>query len=162
MIASSASATSFRDDSRYVARGPRTELRITGTEVSRRQRRELEQAWSDGVFDPFRLSEMRGILAYDLVRRNLIGARVEATVSETPDAGKVITLAVQGGQQLFITPVGAAPVTYAEVTRACAAKGHVAIGVRRSGKLELNARGDVSLEKGDQVVTIGAVGLELA
>ena len=83
-----------------VARGPRTELRISGTEVSRRQRRELEQAWSDGVFDPFRLAEMRGILGYDLVRRNLIGARVDATVSESPETGKVITLAVQGGQQV--------------------------------------------------------------
>lgn len=83
-----------------VARGPRTDLRITGTEVSGRLRRELERAWSDGVFDPFRVGEMRGILAYDLIRRNVIGARVEGTVAESPEAGKVITIAAQGGQQV--------------------------------------------------------------
>ena len=83
-----------------IARGPRTELRITGTDVSSGQRRELEEAWSNGVFDTFRLAEMRGILGYDLVRRNVIGARVEATVDEATAEGKVITLAVQGGQQV--------------------------------------------------------------
>ncbi|MEP7117717.1 MAG: translocation/assembly module TamB domain-containing protein, partial [Acidobacteriota bacterium] len=100
-----------------VARGPRTELRITGTEVTARLRRELEQAWSDGVFDAFRLDEMRGRIAYDLVRRSVIGAKVEGEVAEA-DGAKVITIAVHGGQQVSSRAIefeGATALTHAEL-----------------------------------------------
>ncbi|MCC6989618.1 MAG: translocation/assembly module TamB domain-containing protein, partial [Acidobacteria bacterium] len=83
-----------------VTRGPRTELRVSGTTVSTRLRRELERVWSDAVFDGFRADEIRGAVAYDLVRRDIIGARVEAAVS-TPDEGrKIIDVTVQGGEHV--------------------------------------------------------------
>ena len=83
-----------------VIRGPRTQLVVTGTAVSARLRRELEQSWSQGVFDDFRRDEVRRAVAYDLVRRDIIGARVEAAVTQPAEDEKRIEIVVQGGQKV--------------------------------------------------------------
>ncbi|MGE0359370.1 MAG: translocation/assembly module TamB domain-containing protein [Vicinamibacterales bacterium] len=81
--------------------GPETELRVEGTQLSSRLARRLESAWSDSVFDRFLLEELEREVALDVVRRNVIGATVEATVAETSPARKVVTVQVRGGE-----PVG--------------------------------------------------------
>ncbi len=83
-----------------VSRGPRTRLLVTGTAVSALLRRELEQAWSRGVFDDFRRDEVRRAVAYDLVRRDIIGARVDATVTQPTEDEKRIEIVVQDGQKV--------------------------------------------------------------
>ncbi len=80
--------------------GQRTELVVTGTEVSARLRRELEQAWSQGVFDDFRRDEVRKAVAYDLIRRDIVGATVEATVVQPSTNEKRIEIVVAGGTQV--------------------------------------------------------------
>ncbi len=80
--------------------GPKTELVVTGTEVSPRLRRELEQAWSQAVFDDFRRDEVRKVVAHDLVRRDIIGATVEATVATAAENEKRIEVVVQGGTKV--------------------------------------------------------------
>lgn len=68
---------------------------------------------------------------------------------------------IQGGQQLYMTSVGRAGVTYAELAKTCLQRAHVAIGVKQAGKLRLNAPADYVVSKGDLVVTIGAGALDL-
>lgn len=68
---------------------------------------------------------------------------------------------VQGGQQLFITPVPERFTAYADLAATCAKRGHVAIGLKRRGKMQLNTPADLAPEAGDLVVTIGPVQLEL-
>ena len=62
--------------------------------------RELEQAWSDSVFDRFLVDEVQRRVSLDLVRRNRIGAVVEATVSEPTPERKVLRIEVRGGTQV--------------------------------------------------------------
>ncbi|HUU32476.1 MAG TPA: translocation/assembly module TamB domain-containing protein, partial [Vicinamibacterales bacterium] len=83
-----------------ITRGPRTALVVTGTAVSARLRRELEQAWSRAVFDGFRRDEVQRAVAYDLVRRDIIGARVDATVTQPAEDEKRIEVVVQGGAKV--------------------------------------------------------------
>ncbi len=80
-----------------VERGPATELRVEGMEVSRKLRRQLEETWSDAVFDRFLLDEITAALRFDLVRRNVVNADVEAVVVETSPV-KVIQATVRNGQ----------------------------------------------------------------
>lgn len=83
-----------------VTPGPVTELRVSGTELPDRLRRRLEQAWSDSVFDRFLLDEVQRHVALDVVRRNRIGAVVEATVDESTPGRKVLQVDVRGGTQV--------------------------------------------------------------
>ena len=109
-----------------ITRGPHTELRVTGTEVSKRLRRELERAWSDGVFDGFRTDEIRGAVAYDLVRRDVIGGRVEAVVTTPAEGEKVIAVTVQGGEKVTsrtIAFAGVASLTTDDLEAALRARG---------------------------------------
>ncbi len=78
--------------------GPRTELRVEGTDVSPGLRRRLETAWSDSVFDRFLIEELQREVARDLVSRNVIGATVEATVPESTETRKVAQVVVRNGQ----------------------------------------------------------------
>ena len=95
-----AAASSDRQVLTYrVTRGPRTDLRVRGTNVSQQLRRTLEQSWAESVFDGFRVEEMQRAVALDLVRRDVINARVEATVTAAADDAKVIEVVVQGGEQ---------------------------------------------------------------
>jgi len=80
-----------------VARGPATELRVEGMTVPARLRRQLEASWSDAVFDRFLLDEIRSALQFELIRRHVINAQVEAVVSATEPV-KVITATVRDGQ----------------------------------------------------------------
>lgn len=80
-----------------VQRGPATELRVEGMEVPARLRRQLETAWSNAVFDRFLLDEIQSALQFELVRRNVLNARVEAVVSAAEPV-KVITATVRDGQ----------------------------------------------------------------
>lgn len=90
-----------------VAPGPLTELRVTGTALPDRLRRQLEAAWSDSVFDRFLVEEVQRHVALDMVRRNLIGAVVEASVAEASAERKVLQVDVRGG-----TPVARKEVRY--------------------------------------------------
>jgi voltage-gated potassium channel len=69
--------------------------------------------------------------------------------------------AVAGSQQLFITSLPSPKGTYADVVELCTSKGHIAIGVRRTGRIQLNAPPDFAMKAGDAVVTIGPTMLEL-
>lgn len=95
---------STRDDGsialRYrVAPGPETALVLEGFEVSRRLRRSLEEAWTSAVFDRFLVDELRWLVQIDLVKRNLIGAVVDATLETPADGRKVMRIAVSQGRQ---------------------------------------------------------------
>lgn len=59
-----------------------------------------------------------------------------------------------GGQQLFIRDVPEGAKTFSEAARRVGERTHIAIGLQRSGVVELNP-GDVPLRPGDQLVTIG-------
>jgi translocation and assembly module TamA len=87
--------------------GPVTELRVSGTELPDRLRRQLETAWSASVFDRFLVDEVQRHVALDLVRRNVIGAVVEASVPEATADRKVLQVDVRGG-----TPVARKEVRY--------------------------------------------------
>lgn len=80
-----------------VQRGPATELRVEGMQVPARLRRQLETAWSGAVFDRFLLDEIQSALQFELVRRNVLNAKVEAVVSAAEPV-KVITATVRDGQ----------------------------------------------------------------
>lgn len=67
---------------------------------------------------------------------------------------------IAGGQQLFMTTV-TKPWRFADLARTCSERGHIAIGVKRGGKLQLNAAEDLRLAEGDRVVTIGPSTLDL-
>ncbi|MGD9902385.1 MAG: translocation/assembly module TamB domain-containing protein [Vicinamibacterales bacterium] len=81
-----------------VSPGPETELRVTGTPVSPRLRRRLEAAWSASLFDRFLIEELQREVALDLVRRDVVGATVEAEIVETTAARKVVAVDVRGGE----------------------------------------------------------------
>jgi outer membrane protein insertion porin family len=99
--ASRADAEGGRTELVYrVTPGPETELRVDGTPRSSRLRRRLEAAWSDSVFDRFLLEELQQEVALDLVRRNVIGAAVEATVAESSPARKVVQVQVRDGESV--------------------------------------------------------------
>ena len=68
---------------------------------------------------------------------------------------------VAGGQQLFITRVTDDGKTFADLARACTSRGHVAIGAKRKGALQLNPPADAALGPGDEVVSIGPAPLGL-
>ncbi len=61
-----------------------------------------------------------------------------------------------GGQQLFIKSVARELTTFGAVVKQSAAEGHIAIGIRRKGKLTLNPGDATPIEQGDELVTIGA------
>lgn len=76
----------------------------------------------------------------------------------TPGAQEVVDhllSAVAGGQQLFITRLPRGGQTFASLARECVERGHVAIGARRRGELQLNPSADETLDSGDEIVTIG-------
>ncbi len=77
--------------------GPPTSLRLEGLEVSNRLRRQLEDIWSDAVFDRFLIEEIQSVVSFELVRQNVVNATVEATVEAT-EPTKVIRVAVRDGQ----------------------------------------------------------------
>ncbi|MBP7776427.1 MAG: translocation/assembly module TamB domain-containing protein [Acidobacteria bacterium] len=80
-----------------IERGPATQLLVDGMAVSGRLRRQLEEAWSNAVFDRFLLDEIEGELSVELVRRNIVNAEVAAVV-ESAAPVKVIRATVQNGQ----------------------------------------------------------------
>ena len=109
-----------------VSRGPRTDLRVVGTAATARLQRALERAWSDGVFDGFRVDEMQRVVALDLVRRDVVGAQVEATVSQPAEGQKRIDVAVTGGTRVSARDVvirGAESVPARELESALRARG---------------------------------------
>jgi voltage-gated potassium channel len=67
---------------------------------------------------------------------------------------------IKGGQQLFVTPVPK-ETPFADLARTCVARGHMAIGAKQKGKLQLNPKPEVHLGQGDQLVTIGPTPLSL-
>lgn len=79
--------------------GPPTELRIEGLAESRKLRRQLEELWSNAVFDRFLLEEIQNTLRHELVVQNVIGGQAEAVVESTSPT-KVIRATVSGGQKV--------------------------------------------------------------
>jgi len=60
------------------------------------------------------------------------------------------------GQQIYISPVTlSGPHTFGELSSACNASGHLAVGIRRAGSCRLNIGTDFRLEPEDMVITIG-------
>lgn len=82
-----------------VSPGPQTALEIDGVVLSPRLRRTLQETWASAVFDRFLLDELRWLVQVDLVKRNLIGAIVDVTLTESSEARKVARIAVSGGRQ---------------------------------------------------------------
>ena len=107
-----------------VALGPETTLEVAGTTVSSGLRRRLEDAWSNSIFDRFLLDELRREVALDLVHRNVVGAAVEAAVTESSAARKAVRVQVNGGQPAsrrqvrFNGAEGIAPAALTDVLRA--------------------------------------------
>lgn len=62
------------------------------------------------------------------------------------------------GQQLHFVP--ASPGTFAQASERARALGHIAIGVRRGGKSEINVPTDRAVKDGDFIVTIGVQRIE--
>ncbi len=93
-----------RDDGRIALRyrvtpGPETALVLEGFEVPGRLRRSLEEAWKSAVFDRFLVDELRWLVQVDLVKRNRIGAIVDAKLETPADGRKVVRIAVSEGRQ---------------------------------------------------------------
>ncbi len=81
----------------HIERGPATTLRVEGMDLPARLRRQIEETWSNAVFDRFLLDEIEGVLKLELVRQDIVNAEVEAVVeSEAPT--KVIRATVRAGQ----------------------------------------------------------------
>jgi voltage-gated potassium channel len=61
------------------------------------------------------------------------------------------------GQQIYLTPIqtGASEPFFSTLLTSCQGKGHLAIGLRRSGKILLNLAPHFPLEEKDKVITIG-------
>jgi voltage-gated potassium channel len=60
------------------------------------------------------------------------------------------------GQQFFFTKVdGTGQKSFQQIAEVCRGRGHIAIGVRRDRRLELNVAADHRVQGGDEVVTIG-------
>jgi voltage-gated potassium channel len=60
------------------------------------------------------------------------------------------------GQQVHVTRyTGKDPTPYVRVVETCQKSGHLAIGVRRGDRVELNVGSDFRVEKDDTVITIG-------
>ena len=83
-----------------VTAGPETVLDVAGATLSADLLKRLDEVWADSVFDRFLLEEIQREVAVDLVRRNLIGAAVEATVAETTPSRKTVRVQVRGGEQV--------------------------------------------------------------
>jgi translocation and assembly module TamA len=83
-----------------VAPGPQTALEIDGVELSTGLRRTLEETWASAVFDRFLLDELRWLVLVDLVQRNVIGAIVDVTFTESSETRKVARIAVSDGRQV--------------------------------------------------------------
>lgn len=93
-----------RDDGsialRYrVTPGPETALDLRGFTPSARLRRSLEEAWTTAVFDRFLVDELRWLVQIELVKRNLIGAVVDAQLETPAEGKKVVRIAVSNGRQ---------------------------------------------------------------
>ena len=83
-----------------VTAGPETVLEVAGAALSANLLKRLDEVWADSVFDRFLLEEIQREVAVDLVRHNLIGAAVEATVAETTPSRKTVRVQVRGGEQV--------------------------------------------------------------
>jgi len=61
------------------------------------------------------------------------------------------------GQQIYLTPVqtGVQEPFFADLLTSCHGKGHLAIGLRRGGKILLNLEPQFLIEEEDKVITIG-------
>lgn len=64
------------------------------------------------------------------------------------------------GQQLHFVPTNAS--TFAKAAENARAKGHIAIGVRRDGKSTINVPTEMSLKRGDELITIGDRRIDVA
>jgi voltage-gated potassium channel len=65
------------------------------------------------------------------------------------------------GQQFYLTPFqGKAAASYAALSDACKARGHLMVGIQRGRDRLLNLAGDFKVEPGDMIVTIGAARIE--
>ena len=83
-----------------VTAGPETVLEVAGANLSANLLKRLDEVWADSVFNRFLLEEIQREVAVDLVRHNLIGAAVEATVAETTPSRKTVRVQVRGGEQV--------------------------------------------------------------
>lgn len=79
--------------------GPQTVLQLEAVPSSAKLRRALEDAWSGAVYDRFLTDELRWLVQVELVRRNVIGATVDAQVLESTPERKVAKVSVIDGQQ---------------------------------------------------------------
>lgn len=61
------------------------------------------------------------------------------------------------GQQIYLTPITLSRpnACFAEILALCGKKEHLAIGIRRCGKILLNLSGDFAVENNDHAITIG-------
>ncbi|MBI2388474.1 MAG: NAD-binding protein [Deltaproteobacteria bacterium] len=66
-------------------------------------------------------------------------------------------LTIAGQQLHFVT---ASPGTFGQASESARAQGHIAIGVRRAGKSEINVPSDRAVKDGDFIVTIGVNRIE--
>ncbi|MFZ5774537.1 MAG: potassium channel family protein [Thermodesulfobacteriota bacterium] len=62
-----------------------------------------------------------------------------------------------GGQQLYFSPIqlGGEPARAAELAEVCGRRGHLLVGIRRGGRMQLNLTGDFALAGQDRAITIG-------
>lgn len=80
-----------------------------------------------------------------------------ASEARSPGTQDVIDdLLTNHGQQLFFTEIVAGTKDFGTAAAACKLRGHLAIGVRRGKRSELNLDGGFALLSGDHVITIGA------
>lgn len=66
----------------------------------------------------------------------------------------------RGQQFCFIEVDIGGVISFEEAAALCRSRGHIAIGIRRGSKLDLNAHASVEVKRGDEIVTIGRGRLE--
>jgi voltage-gated potassium channel len=60
-----------------------------------------------------------------------------------------------GGQQVYFTGWGGGAAKFEAVATRCRKEGHIAIGVRRQKRVQINVEGGFEVHAGDDVITIG-------
>ncbi|ODS52884.1 MAG: hypothetical protein ABS36_15600 [Acidobacteria bacterium SCN 69-37] len=83
-----------------IRQGPRTTLRVEGFTLSRATTAEIEDAWSQSVFDGFLEDDAERIVQRALVRARHLQGTVDASMSTDADgANKTLTIAIAPGPE---------------------------------------------------------------
>lgn len=121
-----------------VTPGPRTEIVVTGAELTPEVRAELQRAWTGSVFDSFLIDETTEIVRRALAAEGFLQARVTAALTGSADAA-TLTLSVEPGIRTTAVRTrveGVDNVLAAELTQVVATAGLDAQAATNPGAVE--------------------------